>query len=381
MVVASYRGAMRTITVEERRARLGVRHLLAERARTVEEVAGALVGLHASDPVSVYLSARARLQAFAREDLDTALYDRRSLVRMLGMRRTMFVVPRDLAAIMDAACTKALAPAQRRRLIGMLEDQGVTPDGAVWLRRVCTATMQALRERGEATATQLVDAVPELGLKLMFGEGKTWGGQVGVSTRVLFLLATVGRIVRGRPRGSWVSSQYRWTPTDTWLGASLPTVPHAEASAALLERWLRSFGPATITDIRWWTGWTQRQTSMALGEIDTEVVTLEDGARAHVLADDVDPVPAPAQWVALLPSLDATTMGWKQRGWYLGEHASALFDRNGNAGPTVWADGRVIGGWGQSRDGSIAVALLERVDAVTAAGVRTEQPLLADWLG
>ncbi|MGH2740245.1 MAG: DNA glycosylase AlkZ-like family protein, partial [Actinomycetota bacterium] len=100
---------MRTIGVEERRARLGLRHSLARPAASVEEVSAALAGLHSSDPASVYLSAWVRMAGFTPADLEDALYERRLLVRMLGMRRTMFVVPLDLAAVMDEACTKALA--------------------------------------------------------------------------------------------------------------------------------------------------------------------------------------------------------------------------------------------------------------------------------
>ncbi len=37
------------------------------------------------------------------------LYEDRELVRILGMRRTMFVVPLDLAPIVQAACTRAIA--------------------------------------------------------------------------------------------------------------------------------------------------------------------------------------------------------------------------------------------------------------------------------
>ena len=58
-----------------------------------EAAAESMVGLHASDPATVYLAARARVRDFAHADLEDALYERRSLVRMLGMRRTMFVVP------------------------------------------------------------------------------------------------------------------------------------------------------------------------------------------------------------------------------------------------------------------------------------------------
>ncbi len=49
-----------------------------------------------------------------------------------------------------------------------------------------------------------------------------------------------------------------------------------------------------------------------------------------------------------------------------------LFDRNGNAGTTIWWDGRVVGGWAQGRTGEIVYRLLvdigrEGCDAVTAA--------------
>ena len=33
-------------------------------------------------------------------------------------------------------------------------------------------------------------------------------------------------------------------------------------------------------------------------------------------------------------------------------------DRSGNIGPTVWADGRIVGGWAQRPDGSIATEVL-----------------------
>ena len=106
-----------------------------------------------------------------------------------------------------------------------------------------------------------------------------------------------------------------------------------------------------------------------------------DGVPGLVLADDLMP-PAPAEpWVALLPALDPTVMGWSGRGWYLGEHGPTLFDRNGNAGPTVWWDGRIVGGWANRKDGEIAVRLLEDVGADGVAAVEAAAGRLADWLG
>ena len=285
---------------------------------------------------------------------------RRSVVRVLGMRRTMFVVPRDLAAVIDAACTRALAPAERRRLLKLIGDQGIAPHPDRWLSRVAQRTLSALQERGQATARELTAAVPELTAKLSFGEGRRWAGTVGLSTRLLFLLATEARIVRGRPLGTWVSSQYRWAETAAWLDGGLPDLEPEAARTELVRRWLAVFGPGTLQDLAWWTGWPLGQTRQALAAARAVEVDLDAGT-GFLLADDLDPVPPPPEWVALLPALDPTVMGWKERSWYLGDHRERLFDRNGNAGPTVWADGRVVGGWAQRPDGTIAVELLEPV--------------------
>jgi hypothetical protein len=371
---------MRTIGVQERRARLGVRHFLARPAPSIEAVADRLVGLHSSDPATVYLSTRTRVAGMTHEQLEDALYERRSLVRMLGMRRTLFVNTPGHAAVIDAACTKAIAARERRRVIKMLEEQGVTADGAAWLRAATRDTMAALHEHGELAGAQLSKLVPALRVKLHFGSGK-WAADVGMTTRVVFLLATEGTIVRGRPRGTWISGQYRWTPTDVWLGAPLPSIPTAEASATLLHAWLAAFGPGTMADIRWWTGWTARQANAALAAIDVEEVALDEGATGFVLADDAAPVRSRAHWVAFLPGLDPTTMGWKERDWYLGPHGPALFDTIGNAGPTVWADGHVVGGWGQRANGDVVYRLLERVDPATKKKIDAERDRLTRWLG
>ena len=373
---------MKRIGVEERRARLAVRHHLARSVASPERVAASIVGYHSSDPATVFLSAWARVRGFAPTQLEELLYDRRSLVRMLGMRRTLFVVQREVAAVMDAACTKSLAPGERKRLIRMLEEQGVAEEGTGerWLLRVATKTLDALGTRGEATARELTRDVPELAARLHFGEGKTWGGTMGVSTRVLFLLAAEGKVVRARPLGGWTSGQYRWARTEAWLGEPLPRPGAAEARAELLRRYLRAFGPATLTDVRWWTGWTAGLATGALHAVGAMEVELDEGT-GFVLPDDVRRVRRPGAWVALLPGLDPTVMGWKERDWFLGDHASHLFDRNGNAGPTVWADGRVVGGWGQAGDGGIRVELLERIDAATRRAIDAERERLRAWLG
>jgi hypothetical protein len=379
---------MQRIDAAERRRRIGARQHLSRRAHAGDlvDVAGDLVGIHATDPASVYLGFRARVRDLTREQLGKALYEDRSLLKILGMRRTMFVAPVDLAAVIQAAVTTALGEAERKRLLGMLAGAGIAKDPARWLAAVEAETVAALHELGEATAADLTKRVPGLREQILFGEGKTWQGTVGVSTRLLFLLATEGRIIRGRPKGSWLSSLYRWAPMDRWVEGGLEPWPPERARVELVRRWLRAFGPGTRRDVQWWTGWTVARTKAALegaGAVEVELVAdgVDGRTAGFSLPDDLDRTSEPASWVAFLPALDTTTMAWADRGFYLGDHARVLFDRNGNAGPTIWLDGRIVGGWAQRPGGEVVARLLEDVGRDARGAIVEEAERVERWLG
>jgi hypothetical protein len=372
---------VRRIGVEERRARLVRRHHLGadDRAPDVVTAAGDLVGLHASDPVTPYLAAAARVDGLGAADVEHALYEERSALRMLGMRRTMFVVPIDLAPVVHAACTRAIAVNERKRLVKLVADGGVAEDAEQWVDEANEATMRALAARGEAFANELSEDVPALRARIRIAEGKAYAADSNLTTFVLFRLAADGRIVRGRPRGTWISSQHRWAPAEAWFPDGMPELPTGEARVELVRRWLRAYGPATVADVKWWTGWNLRDTRAALAGLVTEEVDL-DGAPGVVLADDVEPEPTVEPVAVLLPALDPTVMGWTEREWYLGPHRERLFDRNGNAGPTVWWDGRVVGGWAVRPDATVAFQLLERVGREARAAVEDAAGRLEAWL-
>jgi hypothetical protein len=366
------------------------RHFLAapitHTADCVESVAANLVGLHSSDPATVYLSAQQRIAGFSVGDLDDALYERRSLARILGMRRTMFVVPLDLAAVVDAACTRSLIAPERRRTRQLLAGEGIS-DPETALAEAMAATLKAIEAAREPLAARsLTPAVPELQVQISLAAGKAYAARPNITNRVLLALSIEGHISRTRPLGSWLSSQYRWAPWSRWFGAPLPETPPEEARAELVRRWLRTYGPGTTTDLAWWTKWTKRDTVAALTAVGAVGVTAEPALEAApvaawVLPDDLDDtvLPVDQPCVNLLPSLDPASMGWKGRDWILDGHGPQLFDNNGNAGPIVLVDGAAVGAWAQVEGGRVVTELLTPVAAGTERRVRAHAEQLSGW--
>ena len=371
------------VSNDERRARLARRHHLSPDAQagSAVEVADDLVALHATDPATVHLAVGARLAEADVAEVERAPYDERTLVRMLGMRRTVFVVPLDLVPVVQAGCSDAIAVAQRRLLLKHLTEGAGMANPDKWLDEVSEETVTALAARGGATGTELAQDVPGLRTQLTMAAGKPYEATGNVTSRVLFLLAAEGRIVRGRPKGSWISSQYRWSTAEAWRPDWPPALPPEAARVELARRWLCAYGPAPVADLRWWTGWNARDVKRALGELDVVEVELADGGDGVVLADDVAPVEPVEPWVGLLPALDPTVMGWVERGWYLGPYAPQVFDRTGNPGPTVWYGGRIVGGWAQRTDGEVRYRLLEDVGTEAVRRIQAAAGALGNWLG
>lgn len=169
---------LRYIDVAERRARLGLRHRLAGAARAAEptEVAESLVALHGTDPAAVYLAVGARLTEPAKTVARTerALYEDRALVRMHGMRHTVFVFPTDLTAVVHASTGLAVAARERASLVKDMAKAGA-PDAA-WLAEVEESALAALARRGQATATELAEDEPRLREQFVYAAGKSYEG-------------------------------------------------------------------------------------------------------------------------------------------------------------------------------------------------------------
>ncbi len=358
--------------MQGRRARLVERQLTAASA---VDAARAVVVLHATDPATVYLSVLARCPALTVEDVGRELYDERRLVRMMAMRRTLFVVPAELVPVVHAAASLEVAATARRRLLTQLAtlptDPRLPDDLDGWLAGVEQGVTEAIERLGVASGAQLALAEPRLRTALLPTTDKAYDVRRTLTSQVLVLVGAQGRLVRGRPMGTWTSRQHTWEAASAWWPDGIEPLEPAHARARLAQAYLRRFGPATEVDVAWWTGWSKGATRAALSSLDTAGL-----AGGLVLAHDVEPVAAAEPTARLLPALDPTPMGWKERGWFLPEDSRALYDAYGNVGPTVWWGGEVVGGWAVRRDGSVATDLL--VDR--GAEARTAVAAAADAL-
>lgn len=382
------------ITDAERRAFLAHRHRLRPERRTddVVEIVRSLVALHSSDPVTVYLSVLARMRNPDIKAVDEALYESRSIVRHHAMRRTLWVTTPDMARTMHAAATRKVAGTERRKTVRFLAENGVEEPEA-WLDSARDTVVATLREHGPMTARELGRRVPDLTRPLRLAPGKSYAATQAAHTRVLAGLGFDGVLVRGRPTGSWVNSQYTWSLMEDWVDGGLDGEDERTAARDLARAWLARFGPGTTTDLQWWAGWTLGMTRRALEDCGAVQVELDPGP-GWALPEDVrapydgsspsEEASAPrveTGWVALLPGLDPTVMGWKERGFYLPDEAAPAWDRNGNAGPTVWVDGRVVGAWAWTEDAEIRLHWFLDVPADRRAEVEERAREMRSWLG
>ncbi|HUZ56674.1 MAG TPA: crosslink repair DNA glycosylase YcaQ family protein, partial [Streptosporangiaceae bacterium] len=175
---------MHRIDVAERRRRLAVRHGLgphragepAGLPADPAQVARQLVALHATDPATVYLSVMARMAGPVTPGaIEESLYDRRDLIRMLAMRRTVFVVPAESVPVVQASTTDRVAKDQRARLLKLLSEATTVAEPQSWLADVERSVLHLLAERGgTATAAELSAAEPRLKTTVVLAAGRPY---------------------------------------------------------------------------------------------------------------------------------------------------------------------------------------------------------------
>lgn len=276
----------------------------------------------------------------------------------------MWVMTPEVARLAHGAATAKIATAERLRTLKAIDETTDIADPESWLDAATTEVRALLDRHGPLSTRAIGKALPHLVVPMRMGPQGKAQAALNAHTKVLQGAGFNAALVRAAPTGGWNSAEYEWSRTESWLGGPIAGYQEAPAAADLLRRWLLRFGPATVTDMAWWFGWTKTLTRKSLTAIEAIEVQLDHDETGWVHPDDEGDVGDPGPAVRLLPGLDPTIMGWKQRDWYIDPaDVGHFFDRFGNAGPVIWADGQIVGAWVQQNDGAILTEVTKPISS------------------
>ena len=323
---------MDPIDIDRLTAHLLSRQHLMPSAKTddVVQIVRDVGGLCATQPVTPYLSLAARSRSFVREDLDRELYTRRTLGRMRCMRKTIFLLAPELLVTAHWATRSLTVEASRR----YLEFHSVSYQE---YHKVSQKVLELLKGH-ELTADEIKRA-----LKLRWDVGM-----------LLSLMCDQGLLIRGRLDHGWADTDYRYALfTDYFPSWHLEPMSEREATMRLVRHYLASFGPATESDLAWWTGLGHMGVHIAVQHMRGEVIhvrianRIQDYLMLRYDAEALSQLPPLSQPIVnLLPSHDPYLMGYQQHDRYLDAHyTDRVFDQTGNVTSTILFNGQVIGVW------------------------------------
>ena len=313
----------------------------------IYQIAQDICGLHATHPMTPYLSLFIRTRKFKREDLDEVLYEKRRLGKVRYARKTVYVIQKERISEVFSA-TKGML---EQRFGPYLEYLGMTKKD---FEEASMSILEVLEGKGMT--------VKEIKKELE--------ANLNISA-IVNLMCDQGLLIRGNPATGWKSSIHTYYPFHEYFpGIDLNEVDEGEAKKSMVKQYVASFGPVTVTDASWWTGFTKTEvkhilkdlkddmTSLEISDIEGEYVLLApDKKRLESTSIPEEPL------INFMPLLDPYLMGYKERKRYLApEQYTNVFDRSGNVTSTVLLDGRVVGVWDfdEEQEPTVKILLFER---------------------
>lgn len=298
----------------------------------VVQVAGDISGLHATGIKEPYLALFARMRNFTMEKLDEALRVKRSLGKIRCMRGTLYILPADMLPVAYAATCGMVQYLSRR----YSEFRGISDNEYA----IISKKVMALLKGREMSVAEIKK---ELGIKTNLAAA-------------LNFMCDEGLLARVQTSNSWSTRNYKYAIFREYSDIDLDEFSEDEALIKLVESYLKSFGPATETDIAWWTGLTKTKIRVALERLSSKIAYVAisglDGDFL-ILRSELEALRKTRLGgepvVNLLPNLDPYLMGYKQRDRYVSsEYFTKVFDRSGNVTSIILVDGRIAGVWDYS---------------------------------
>ena len=272
------------------------------------------------------------------------------LVRTWPMRGTLHLLARDDVRWMVALLAPRVQAANATRLVRAFGfDAPTLARGRTLVEQILADGAPVMR----ATVYARLEAA-----------GFASGGQRGL--HLLNWLAHESVVCQGPREGK----QPTFVLMDAWVPTRAP-LDRDEALHRLALRYLQGHGPATVADLAWWSGLTQKDAQRALALAAAELEQETDEGTTWWWRSDT-PASSRSRVIHLLPAFDEYLIGYRDRSPVLDAvHARRVFSVNGLVAPTVIVDGRVVATWkrGSTADGDIALDPLRELEDDEHAGI------------
>lgn len=333
----------------------------------IYQIAQDICGLHATHPMTPYLSLFIRTRRFKREDLDEILYEKRALGKVRYARKTVYVIPKERIPEVFSA-TKGML---EQRLGPYLEYLGMTEKD---FEDAARSILEVLKGKGMT--------VKEIKKEL----------QVDLNiSAIVNLMCDQDLLIRGNPATGWKSSIHTYYPFHEYLpGIDLNEVDEGEAKKSMVKQYVASFGPVSVIDASWWTGFTKTEVKHILKDLKDDMTLLEiTGVEGEyvLLASDkkrLESTFVPEEpLINFMPLLDPYLMGYKERKRYLvPELQTKVFDRSGNVTSTILMDGRIIGVWDfdEEQDPTVKILLFEKIRSNVLREIHSKAKKIGEFI-
>jgi hypothetical protein len=323
---------METLDLDKTNAFVLHKHHLTEdhRAENLLQIVRDIGGLHATLSTTPYISLFLRSKIFKREDLDEVLYTRRLLGKVRYARKTVYILPKERVTIAYSAMNSLLLT----RFEVYIQHLGLTLDEYEEITRAILAVV-----KGCGKTTKEIKAELKRDLNV---------------SAIVNLMCDQDLLIRGKPKTGWKSNIHTYYPFNEYFpDLNLTEMKEHNAKESMIRQYLASYGPVSVTDISWWTGFSKGDVKTILDVLKNDLISVEisgiSGSYLMLSSDNksLNSVAVSSKpQIHLLPALDPYLMGFKHRQRFLDEAYSAwVYDRSGNATNSILVNGRIAGVW------------------------------------
>ncbi len=342
-----------------------------ERPEDAVTICRDMCGAQAQVMSAAYLQLWTRNHAITRAEIEEALWKTRTLVKTSLMRQTLHLIPTDEFAIYISA----LRPSRFAQAMRVMDRCGITREESAALipRIMDILSAGPLRRPAIAAAIR-----PKASKRVRFWMENSWS--------LVRLPIADGLICYGQGEGNEVV----FIRTDHWLPKmKAGLLPATEAQCTLFRKYLRAYGPATLTDFSHWSGIPMQEVKLLPPMLEADLAEIPGDKKSRfLLREDVAALNKSAEKkssVRLLPLFDSYLLAHREKDHLLSaKHYKRVYRNQGWISPVVLIDGAIAGVWSHKLQGKklqVEIEPFGKLSRAERAGIEREAECLAGYFG